>query len=118
MLGPVIDHDLIVEKSSGTWARVTTLESDFGDRLEDVLRQIVDDVIPAERAMPGWMGAVALASENRQRGVVITFWDSVEHLVASGRDARTGAGGAGEGAGLDVVSGVQPLEVVLDERPE
>jgi len=113
----VLDHDRIPEADPRTWARITTLESNSPDDLERALRRIVDQVIPISRELPGWKGALALATESRRRGFVVTFWDSVENLVSSGRTAGEFRG-AGERAGMDVVSNVERLEIVLDERIE
>jgi heme-degrading monooxygenase HmoA len=109
----VLDHDLIQETpDTRTWARVTTFESESSERVEDALRKVVDHVTPLVRELPGWKGTLALATENRRRGLVVTFWDSVEHMVASGRTT------AELRADADVVAGIERLEIVHEERPE
>jgi len=113
----VIDHDLIPESDPGMWARVTTFESQSREQVEDALRRVVDDVVPELRELPGWRGALALATENRSRAIVVTFWDSVEALVSGGRTARELRRPDGS-PGTSVVTGIERLEIVLDERVE
>jgi hypothetical protein len=115
----VLEHDLIPESPDGrTWARITTFESEASEDVEAALRVVVDEVIPRSRVLPGWKGALALATENRQRGLVITLWNSVESMVSSGRAMGRELRGGGEIGGLDVATRVERLEVVLEELPE
>ncbi len=78
---------------------------------------VEQQVVPATRDAPGWKGVLNLASADGRRGMTLTFWDSLETLVASGRDANMFLGSA-SAAGVDVVSRVERLEVILEERPE
>jgi hypothetical protein len=115
----VLEHDLIPESPDRrTWARITTFESQISEDVEAALRVVVDEVIPRSRVLPGWKGALALATEGRERGLVITLWDSVENMVSSGRSMSRELRGAGETAGLEVARGVERFEVVLEELPE
>jgi hypothetical protein len=107
----VIEHDAIPERAPSQWALVTTYESQSADGVEAALREAVDDTIPAARDQPGWKGALAFASENRNHGIVIMFWDSVQSLVAN---ARLEQGPSPEG----VRRIRERLEVVHDERPD
>lgn len=113
----MIDHDLIRNTpDTRTWARVTTFESQVPEHVERALRRAVDETIPLARDLAGWKGALALATETRQRGLVVTFWDSVENLMAGGRSFAEL--GREEGRDPDVVAGIQRFEVVHDERPD
>jgi heme-degrading monooxygenase HmoA len=80
------------------------------------MRFVAEQVVPASRQTPGWKGVLGLASPDGRRGLTLTFWDSLETLVASARDASSFRGAA-SAAGVDVASSDR-LEVVLDERPE
>lgn len=116
MLGVVLDHDLIPSApDNSSWARVTTLESQSSENVETALRLVVDRVIPLSRDLPGWKGALALATQDRRRGLVITLWDSMENMVASAQTMGKTLRAAGEGAGMEVVTGVERFEVVGDE---
>jgi hypothetical protein len=113
----VIDHDLIhVTPDSRTWARMTTFESESPERVEDALRRAVDETIPASRELPGWKGSLALATESRRRGLVVTLWDSVENLIASNRSIGELREAAVRYPGVEV--SVARFEVVHDERPD
>jgi hypothetical protein len=114
----VLDHDLTPSApDTRTWAHVTTFESQSYEDVEASLRVVVDHVIPLSRNLPGWKGALALATEDRHRGLVITLWDSVENMVGSGRTMRQELEGAGEGAGTNVAVGVERFEIVLEDLP-
>jgi hypothetical protein len=107
----VIDHDEIRERAPGQWALMTTYQSQSPEALEAALREAVDESIPGSRDQPGWKGALALASESREHGVVIVFWDSVQSLLANARLQLT-----------PLPQGVHRTrdrcEVVHDERPD
>lgn len=112
----MLDHDRIPEPDPRAWARVTTYESQSSELLENVLRLAVDETIPAGRELPGWKGAMALATEERGKGIVITFWDSVETLISSGRAMHARVGD--EQGFVGVTTSVERLEIVHDERAE
>ncbi len=114
----MIDHDRIpTAPDTRTWAHVTTFESQSYEDVETALRVVVDQVIPLARSRPGWKGALALATEDRHRGLVITLWDSVENMVGSGHAMREELKGAGAGARLAVVAGMARFEIVLEDLP-
>jgi hypothetical protein len=107
----VIDHDEIRERAPSQWVLLTTYESQSPEALEAALREVVDETIPSARDQPGWKGAQAFANDNRSHGVVITFWDSVQSLVAHAR--------LGQGPPLQGVRRTRDrFEVVHDERPD
>jgi hypothetical protein len=106
----VIDHDEIRDRAPSQWALLTTYESQSAEAVETALRQAVDDTIPGARDQPGWKGALALANDNRSHGVVITFWDSVQSLVAH---TRVEQAPTPQGARRTR----DRFEVVHDERP-
>jgi len=80
-----------------------------------MLLTVDQQVMPTARQTPGWNGAVVLTGADGLRGMTVTFWDSLETLVASGRDAKMFLEAA-SAAGVDV--GIERFEVVMDERPE
>ena len=80
------------------------------------MRFVEQQVVPATRDAPGWKGVLSLASADGRLGMTLTFWDSLEALVASGRDANMFRGAASTAG--DVVTHVERLEVILEERPE
>jgi hypothetical protein len=107
----VIDHDEIRERAPSQWALLTTYESHSPEAVEAALREAVDESIPGARDQPGWKGALAFANDNRSHGFVITFWDSVQSLVAHARVEQS-----------PPPQGVRRtrdrFEIVLDERPD
>ncbi len=107
----MIDHDAIPERAQSQWALMTTYQSQSPEAVEAALREAVDESIPGSRDQPGWKGALALADDTRQHGVVIVFWDSVESLLAN---ARLQQGPPPEGVNRTR----DRLEVVHDERPD
>jgi heme-degrading monooxygenase HmoA len=112
----VLEHDRLPEPDPRTWARITTFESESPEQVQFVLRQVSEQVTAVARTLPGFSGTLMLASQDRCRALLLTFWDSLEDLVASGATARE-LRSAGARAGVDVVSRVDSLEVILDERP-
>jgi hypothetical protein len=107
----VIDHDEIREGAPSRWALMTTFESQSPEAVEAALREAVDESIPDSRDQPGWKGALAFATESRQHGVVIVFWDSVPSLLANAhlQEAPPPQG---------VIRQRDRFEVVHDERPD
>ena len=106
----MIDHDEIRERAPSQWALMTTYQSQSAEAVEAALRQAVDETIPGARDQPGWKGALAFANDNRSHGVVITFWDSVQSLIAHARleQSPTPQG---------VTAARDRFEIVHDERP-
>ncbi len=106
----MIDHDEIRERPPNRWALLTTYQSQSAEAVEAALRQAVDETIPGARDQPGWNGALAFANDNRSHGVVITFWDSVQSLVAHARLDQTPSPPG-------VTRMRDRFEIVHDERP-
>ncbi|HYT80635.1 MAG TPA: hypothetical protein VEQ37_15550 [Actinomycetota bacterium] len=95
------------------FARVTTLRGP-SDRVDDGIKAVQEQVIPAARQMKGFKGMLALADRSSGRMIGVTLWESEDDLQASDEAAnqlRSGAAGAG---GADIVS-VERFEVVVDE---
>lgn len=95
------------------FARVTTLQGP-SDRVDDGIRAVQEQVIPAAKQMKGFKGMLALADRTTGRMIGITLWESEDDLGQSEEAAnqlRSGAAGAG---GADIVS-VEKFEVVVDE---
>jgi hypothetical protein len=77
---------------------------------------VTSQVIPLLRQEAGWKGALVLAGQDRRQALVFTIWDSAETLTDSSSHARSVLG-AGQRAGFGgVVSSVEQLEILLDER--
>ena len=81
------------------------------------MRFVAEQAVPAIRDRPGWKGALALESPDGRRGLTLVFWDSLETLVGSAHDTNLFYESAAA-AGVNVVTGVERFEVVLDERPD
>lgn len=95
------------------FARVSTLQGP-PDQIDEGIRSVQEQVIPAARQMSGFKGMLALADRSKGKMVGITLWDSEDALRQSEEAAnqlRSGAAGAGGG---EIVS-VERFEVVVDE---
>jgi heme-degrading monooxygenase HmoA len=95
------------------FARVSTLQGP-PDQVDEGIRAVQEQVIPAARQMRGFQGMLALADRTTGKMVGITLWETEDALRESEEAAsqlRSGAAGAG---GADVVS-VERFEVVVDE---
>jgi hypothetical protein len=113
----LLEHDRLPEPDPRPWVRITTFDADSSEQLQLVMRFVADQVVPVSRETPGWKGLLGLTSADGRRGLTLTFWDSLETLVGSSRDARAFYR-AEDTAGVDIVSSVERLEVIMDERPE
>jgi heme-degrading monooxygenase HmoA len=95
------------------FARVSTLQGS-PERVEDGIRAVREQVLPAARQMDGFKGLLAMVDRSSGKMVGITLWDSEEALQASEeaanqlRDSSAQAGGA-------QIAGVERFEVVVDE---
>ena len=67
------------------YARTTTVHAD-PQRVDEGIRYIRDEVMPAVQSMPGCMGLSMLCDRDSGRCIVTTSWDSEESMSAS-RDA-------------------------------
>ena len=95
------------------FARVTTLQG-RSDRVDEGIKAVQDQVIPAARQMEGFKGMLALADRATGKMIGITLWeseDAVQQSEEAANQLRSGAAGAG---GADIVS-VERFEVVVDE---
>lgn len=69
-------------------ARTTSIHAD-PRRVDDGVRHVRDEVLPAVTDMPGCIGLSMLCDRGSGRSIVTTSWDSAESLNAS-RDAGRG----------------------------
>jgi heme-degrading monooxygenase HmoA len=95
------------------FARVSTLQGPPG-KIDEGIKAVQEQVIPAARKMSGFKGMLALADRASGKMVGITLWDSEDALRESEQAAdqlRSDTAGAGGG---NIVS-VERFEVVVDE---
>jgi heme-degrading monooxygenase HmoA len=78
------------------------------------IKSVREQVIPAAREMKGFQGMLALADRNTGKLVGITLWESEEALRQSEDAANQLRVGAASAGGAQIVS-VERFEVVLDE---
>ena len=64
------------------FARVVTVQTP-PDRLDDGVRLLREQVIPAERSMSGFKSAYVLGDRQTGKSLVVTLWESEEALRAS-----------------------------------
>jgi hypothetical protein len=93
-------------------ARVSSLEGS-SDRIDEGIRFIEDQILPAADAMTGWRGIVALVDRTNGRTKTITFWDGEESLKASEERANQLRTEAAE-AMAERITGVDRYEVAVN----
>ncbi len=69
------------------YARTTTVHAD-PQRMNEGIRYIGDEVMPAVQSMPGCMGLSMLCDRDSGRCIVTTSWDSEESMSASREAVR------------------------------
>ena len=69
------------------YARTTTVHAD-PQRIDEGIRYIRDEVMPAVQSMPGCMGLSMLCDRDSGRCIVTTSWDSEESMSASREAVR------------------------------
>ena len=83
------------------YARVTELAG-FGDRLDEYLERVREQVLPRLREAAGYEGYVNLVDREGDRVLVVSLWRSREEMRASRdlvvrlREQAAGSVGAGE----------------------
>jgi hypothetical protein len=94
-------------------ARVSSLEGS-SDRIDEGVRFLAEQIIPAAGDISGWRGVILLADRAAGRTKTITFWDGVESLRASEERAdelRNEAAAAMD----ETITGVERYEVALSK---
>src|SRR2546425_867359 len=66
----------------GMFARVTTLQGP-SDQVDEGIKSVQEQVIPAARQMKGFQGMLALADRNTGKMLGITLWESEDALRQS-----------------------------------
>ena len=64
------------------YARSTTITAD-PQRMDDGIRMVRDEIMPAVQGMPGCMGLSMLCDRDSGRSIVTTSWDSAESMAAT-----------------------------------
>jgi heme-degrading monooxygenase HmoA len=64
------------------YARSTSLTGD-PQRMDDGIRVVRDEIMPAVQGMPGCIGLSMLIDRNSGRCIITTSWDSAESMVAT-----------------------------------
>src|SRR5215213_3634476 len=75
------------EKEGGMYARSTTLTAD-PQRIDDGIRNVRDEIMPAVQGMPGCLGLSMLVDRESGRCIVTTSWDSAESMAATADGVR------------------------------
>jgi hypothetical protein len=103
---------LIDEVAEGARAaRVSSLEGS-SDRIDEGVRFLTEQIIPAAGDISGWRGVVLLADRAAGKTKTITFWDGIESLTASEERAdelRSEAAAAMD----ETITGVDRYEVAV-----
>lgn len=95
------------------FARVSTLQGP-ADQIDEGIKSIQEQVIPAARQMRGFKGMLALADRATGKMIGITLWESEDAMRESDEAANQLRSGAA-GAGAAQILGVERFEVVTNE---
>jgi hypothetical protein len=63
-------------------ARITNFAAQ-PDKFAEVLAIIENEIIPANRARPGFRGISVMVDAETSSGVVISYWESADYLAAN-----------------------------------
>jgi heme-degrading monooxygenase HmoA len=96
-------------------ARLTTIEAP-SDRMDDVAREVQEQVLPQLQQLDGFRGFIALRDRGSGRVRGVALWESEEALRATDEAAARIRGGLAEATGGTVAS-VENYEVVVFEAP-
>lgn len=94
------------------FARVSTLQGP-PDRLDDGIKALQEQVLPAAKEMRGFRGILGLADRATGKMVGITLWESEDALKESEEAANKLRSDTSSAGGAEVVS-VERFEVVAD----
>jgi quinol monooxygenase YgiN len=72
-----------IREEGGMYARSTTFTAD-PQRMDDGIRMVSDEIMPALQAMPGCIGVSMLVDRETGRCIVTSSWDSQEAMAATG----------------------------------
>lgn len=96
-------------------ARLTIFEGD-ADRIDEVTKRSIEEILPKAKQMPGWKGIVSFADRASGKVKLITLWESPEAMQASeaqGEKLRQENVEAGAGK----IAGVRRYEVAFSMAP-
>ena len=92
------------------YARVTTLTA---AKLDEGIRSMKEDTLPAVQKIPGYVGAIQFADRKTGKTIVATLWESEQALQASEERANQLRASASTAAGASTPPTVERYEVVL-----
>ncbi len=94
-------------------ARINTLQMD-PQRIDDALRQVEQNDIPAFREIDGFRGFTVLVDRSSGKVVATSYWDSEEQMHASEDAVKEARERAAETGGASSEAQVERYEVALD----
>ena len=94
-------------------ARINTLQMD-PQRIDDALRQVEQNDIPAFREIDGFRGFTVLVDRSSGKVVATSYWDSEEQMRASEDAVKEARERAAETGGASSEAQVERYEVALD----
>ncbi len=94
-------------------ARLNTLQMD-PQRIDDALRQVEQNDIPAFREIDGFRGFTVLADRSSGKVVATSYWDSEEQMRASEDAVKEARERAVDTGGASTEPQIERYEVALD----
>jgi heme-degrading monooxygenase HmoA len=97
------------------FARVSKLQGP-PEMIDEAVRYANENILPKAKQLKGWKGVVSLGDRNTGEGLLVTFWETEEDMLASEeagvqfrRESADQSGGA--------VGETTRYEVLVDEFP-
>jgi heme-degrading monooxygenase HmoA len=104
------------ERRHAVHARVSIFEGANPDHIDEMLRQVQEQVLPQAKQMDGFKGLIALGDRQSGKTLGITFWENEEAMRASEEAAnRMREESAEATSGGQTIAGVERYEVGLFE---
>ena len=94
------------------YARVTTLMAS-PDKLDEGIRSLKEDILPAAKEIPGFVGAIQFVDRMSGKTIVATLWESEQARQASEERANQLRASALTAAGATNPPTVERYEVAL-----
>ena len=91
-------------------ARVSIFEGGNPDQVDEMFRQVREQVLPGAKQMDGFKGLIALGDRQSGKSLGITFWESEEALRVSEEAANQMRQESAEDLG-EQIAGVERYEV-------
>jgi len=101
------------------WVRMSTFQGSPGqsdDEIEQQVRILSENIIPAARQMDGYKGVLSLGDRSTGKSISLTFWES-EKAMRAGEEAADKLRRQAADEVQEEIAGVERFEVYINETP-